>query len=98
MSNMNTNNQQDQQEKITSYKTKLGLVISLIFIFLLAQSLIIFRWYKSNRIVQVQESSFKIQDSQFNQLWQQLQEKTVSVELNEKIRYGEDIGKLEPFN
>jgi len=95
---MNTNNQQDQQEKITSYKTKLGLVISLIFIFLLAQSLIIFRWYKSNRIVQVQESSFKIQDSQFNQLWQQLQEKTVSVELNEKIRYGEDIGKLEPFN
>jgi len=98
MNNNQANNHQDQQEKITSYKTKLGLVISLIFIFLLIQSLIIFRWYQFNKITQIKESSFKIQDSQFNNLWQQLQDKAESVELNEKIRYGEDIGKLEPFD
>jgi len=98
MNNNQANNHKDQQEKIASYKTKLGLAISLIFIFLLIESLIIFRWYQSNKIIQIQEDSFKIQDSQFNNLWQQLQEKAASVELSEKIRYGEDIGKLEPFD
>jgi len=86
------------KDKIVYYKTRLWLIIGLTLALLIGEFLLYGQWYlKDEKEMNLTTSGFNLKREEFNKLWQSLTEKTVEVELDSKIRYGEDIGKLEPF-
>lgn len=79
-------------------KARLGLMIGMTMAFVLIMALLIWREYSLMRKKIMNVSvGFKIERVEFEKLWLKLTEKTKPVEVTSKIRYGGDIGKLEPF-
>jgi len=88
----------DLKDKIVYYRTRLWLIIGLISALVIGQFLMYWQWYfKIGKEIVLKPASFNLERKEFDRLWKNLTEKTVEVELNQEIRYGEDIGKLEPF-
>jgi len=86
------------KDKIVYYRTRLWLIIGLTLALLISEFLLYGQWYlKNQKDMGLVTGGFSLKREEFNKLWQSLTEKTVEVELDSKIRYGEDIGKLEPF-
>jgi len=86
------------QDQIAYFKARLMLVILLMAGVLVGESLWIWQRYRASQNNGViGRSRFKLQREEFDKLWGDLKAKTVPVELEEEIRYGGEVGKLEPF-
>jgi hypothetical protein len=86
------------KDKIIYYRTRLWLIVGLILALVIGEFLMYRQWYlKSGDEMGLKPAGFSLERKEFDRLWKSLTEKTVEVELSQEIRYGEDIGKLEPF-
>lgn len=86
------------KDQIAYFKAKLGLLSLLLAAFLIGELLVGWREYQLNRTQKAAEAELTIARQKFDELWQKLTQRTVPVELENEIRYGENIGKLEPFD
>lgn len=86
------------KDQIAYFKAKLGLLSLLLAAFLIGEFLVGWREYQLNRTQKAAEAELTITRQKFDELWQKLTQRTVPVELESEIRYGENIGKLEPFD
>lgn len=86
------------KDQITYFKAKLGLLGLLLAAFLIGEFLVGWREYQLSRTQKAGEAELTIARQKFDELWQKLTLRTVPVELESEIRYGENIGKLEPFD
>lgn len=91
-------NKEKYKDQIAYYKNRVMLVVGLVVVLLLGELLMVWQWYqKGRRQVKLAGIRFNLKREKFDELWEDLTEKTVEVELEQEIRYGGDIGKLEPF-
>ena len=91
-------NEDNLKHQIAYVKARLSLVIGLMVVFVVMMGLMAWREYKEGeKRAMNMKGEFVIEREKFKKLWSELIEKTNPVELEQEIRYGEDIGKLEPF-
>ena len=86
------------KDQISYYKARIGLLGLLAAAFLIGELIVGWREYRLSKQPVIQESEFMIEREKFSQVWEELKQRTIPVELEDKIRYGENIGKLEPFD
>ena len=84
--------------QITNQRAKLILVIGFLAVVLAGEALVVWNWYRQSKTPIASEERLMLKQTEFEKLWQQLKEKTVTVETGTEIRYGEEVGKLEPFD
>ncbi len=86
------------QDQIAYFKARLMLVILLMAGVLVGEGLWVWQKYKvSQQGAAIGRTRFRLQRQKFDELWNDLKTKTVPVELEGEIRYGGEVGKLEPF-
>ncbi len=91
-------NEDNLKHQIAYVKARLSLVTGLMVVFVMMIGLMVWREYsQEEKRVTNMKKEFVIEREKFKKLWSELIEKTNPVELEQEIRYGEDIGKLEPF-
>lgn len=92
----NTNN--NIEDKIAFYRLVLGLLIGFLVVFIVGGGIMMNRWYQKDRSLTIKEDKESgLLRVDFDQLVQQLEQRTLSLESKTEIMYGKDIGKLEPF-
>jgi len=91
-------NKEKYKDQIAYYKNRVMLLVGLVVVLLVGELLMVWQWYqKGRKQVRLAGIRFNLKREEFDELWEDLTEKTVEVELEQEIRYGGDIGKLEPF-
>lgn len=86
------------KDKIAFYRTTLGLVVGFLIMFLVIGGMMVVRWYQqAQSLITEKDTGSGLLQTDFDQLEQALQQRSVSVEQKMEIMYGKDIGKLEPF-
>lgn len=86
------------KEKIAFYRGALGLLIGFLVVFIVGGGMMMNRWYQEDRSLTIKEDKESgLLRADFDQLGQELEQRTLSLEPKIEIMYGKDIGKLEPF-
>jgi len=86
------------KDQIAYLKARIGFLSLLLAAFLIGELIIGWREYRLSKQPAVKEAEMAIDRQKFSELWQELKQRTIPVELEGKVRYGENIGKLEPFD
>lgn len=91
-------NNEKYKDQIAYYKARVMLVIGLVVVLVIGEGLMVWQWYgKEKKKIGAVKTGFSLERGEFDKLWKSLTEKTIEVELRQEIRYGGDVGKLEPF-
>lgn len=91
-------NNKETETKIALYRTLLGFVLSFTLISIIGIGITLFRWHRKSQLpIALEEKEAKLLETEFEQLEQEIKQKTIPLESKIEIMYGKDIGRLEPF-